>query len=220
MNGAPVTIVGVGPQGYGGILPGFQLDTWLSISAMRPAMGAGAAATLERRADHWFQLRARLADGVTTARAQSAMDQLAERLAADYPEYNAGREITVFEPGGIRIHPDIDGQLMPLSVGLMVVVALVLFIACSNLASLLLLRGYGRAQDVAIRLALGCLADAGCLPRGYRKRASFGGGRRGGLGTRDVGNACLRVDRPVATASGGRRSAPRLAWRSPWLSRC
>ena len=155
VNGAPVTIVGVGPQGYGGILPGFQLDTWLSISAMRPAMGAGAAATLERRADHWFQLRARLADGVTTARAQSAMDQLAERLAADYPEYNAGREITVFEPGGIRIHPDIDGQLMPLSVRLMVVVALVLFIACSNLASLLLLRGYGRAQDVAIRLALG-----------------------------------------------------------------
>ena len=57
INGAPVTVVGVGPQGYGGIAPGFKLDLWLSHSAIRPAMGNYAGGTLERRADHWSRSR-------------------------------------------------------------------------------------------------------------------------------------------------------------------
>ncbi len=155
INGAPVTVVGVGPQGYGGIAPGFKLDLWLSHSAIRPAMGNYAGGTLERRADHWFQVKTRLAPGVSLEQAQAAMDQLAARLAAEFPEYNDGRGITVFSAADVRFHPSIDGQLLPLSAGLMTVVGLILLIACSNLANLLLVRGSARSRDVSIRLALG-----------------------------------------------------------------
>lgn len=155
INGAPVTIVGVGPNGYSGVLPGFKLDVWLSLSTVRPAMGDYAGRTFDNRGDHWFQVKARLADGVTVPQAQAAMDQLAERLAREFPEYNDGRGITVFSAADVRMHPSVDGQLLPMSASLMGLVGLILLIACSNLANLLLVRGSARSRDISIRLALG-----------------------------------------------------------------
>lgn len=155
LNGSPMTIIGVGPAGYGGIMPGFTRDIWLSLSAIRGAVGDWAAPTLESRSNHWFMTKARLASGITVQQAQAAMDALATRLADEFPQYNEGRKITVFGPDEIRLHPAADAQLLPLSAALMTVVALVLLIACSNLANLMLVRGSARTHDVSIRMALG-----------------------------------------------------------------
>ena len=155
VNGVPVTVVGIAPRDYGGIFPGFAAEIWLSLSALRPLFGDYVGNTIDSRADHWFQVKARLAPEVTTAQAQTAMTALADRLAEEFPEYNRGRRITVFSPGEIRLHPDADAEVMSLSMGLLAVVGLVLLIACSNLANLLLLRGASRSRDVSVRLALG-----------------------------------------------------------------
>ena len=155
LEGSPITIVGIGPPGYTGIMPGFRRDLWLSLSTMRYTMGEYAATTLDRRADHWFIVKARLAEGITAPQAQAAMDALATRLAAEFPEMNTGRDITVFGAGAVRLHPSFDGNLLQLAAGLMTIVGLVLVIACSNLANLLLVRASTRGREVSVRLAVG-----------------------------------------------------------------
>lgn len=155
LNGASVTVVGVAPRGYGGWSPGAARDFFLSLSSLGPVIADWAAGTLERREDHWFQLRARLAPGVTPARAQAAMDTLQSRLAREFPELNAGRDITVFAPGEVRAHPQADGQIASLSAGLMVVAGLLLLLVCACVANLFLVRATSRRDEISIRLALG-----------------------------------------------------------------
>jgi predicted permease len=83
------------------------------------------------------------------------MDTLGARLAKEYPNEDPGKGITVMASSDVRVHPQADIPLASLASVLLVVVGLVLAIACSNLATLLLVRGTARAKEVSVRLALG-----------------------------------------------------------------
>lgn len=154
LNGQPVTIVGVGPEGLTSSGPPLLTDFWLSISATIVS-GDFQVANLQRREDHWYQVLARLAPGVTVPQAQAAMDALATRLADEYPQYNKGRGITVFASKDVRIHPQGDGRLFLAGGLLSALVLTVLLLACANLANLLLVRGLSRSGETAVRSALG-----------------------------------------------------------------
>ncbi|MEQ9568656.1 MAG: ABC transporter permease, partial [Longimicrobiales bacterium] len=154
LNGQPVTVVGVGPRTLPSSFPPFVTDFWLSISST-PLGGDFMVANLDRRADHWYDVRARLAEGVTPEQASAAMDALATRLATDFPEFNQGRGITVFRADEVRAHPSVDGDLFAAGTLLGAVVAVVLLLACANLANLLLVRGLGRSGEMAVRRAMG-----------------------------------------------------------------
>jgi putative ABC transport system permease protein len=155
IEGVPVTIVGVGPAGHRATINiGIVTDFWLPISSL-PALGAPPR-TLERRPDESvFFVKARLRDGVTAAQAQAAMRILGTQLASEYPREDPGKGITLLASSDVRIHPQMDGLLNAVASLLLVVVGLVLAIACSNLATLLLVRGTARAKEVSVRLALG-----------------------------------------------------------------
>jgi predicted permease len=155
MEGVPVTIVGVGPAGHAATLGlGLVTDFWLPISAL-PTLG-GAPRALERRPEEAaFFVKARLRDGVTVAQAQAAMTNLGARLKAEYPKEDPGAGISVFASGDVRFHPQMDTLVKAIASVLVIVVGLVLAIACSNLATLLLVRGTARAKEVSVRLALG-----------------------------------------------------------------
>ena len=70
-------------------------------------------------------------------------------------EFALGAGITVVPTTDVRIHPQADVPIMALASLVLIIVSLILAIACSNLATLLLVRGAARAKEVAVRLAMG-----------------------------------------------------------------
>ena len=155
LGGSPVTIVGVGPASYNGFASGVAVDFWLSLSSMRPVLGAFFVQMLERPQDHWFMIRARLRDGVTIAQARAAMDGVSSELGTRFAGLDQIRRIEVLPARTVRIHPAFDSMIVPAATLLMAVVTLVLALVCSNLAILLLLRGASQHREVSIRMAMG-----------------------------------------------------------------
>ncbi|HEX5424744.1 MAG TPA: ABC transporter permease [Candidatus Acidoferrales bacterium] len=93
---------------------------------------------------------ARLAPGVTLARARGEMDGIAARLAKEYPLEN--------DEYGVKVQPIRDvfvGDLRPAILVLFGAVLFVLLIACANVANLFLVRGATRTKEVALRIAFG-----------------------------------------------------------------
>jgi predicted permease len=155
INGLAATSVGVGPAGYNGTVNiGLVTELFLPVSSIT-ALGGSPHALDRRPPEVGLFVKARLRDEVTVAQAQAAMDALGARLAKDYPDEDAGTGITVKASRDVRVHPQADGPLTALASILLIVVGLVLAIAASNLATLLLVRGTARAKEVSVRLALG-----------------------------------------------------------------
>jgi putative ABC transport system permease protein len=154
IDGVPVTVIGIGPEGYNSSLhPGLVTDFWLPVSA---AMTVGASHGLTgNRKSNDFMVRARLRDGVSLSQAQSAMTALGAILAREYPEDDPGRGISVLPTNDVLIHPQLDVMVDAGASFLMIVVAMLLAIVCSNLATWLLVRGIARGREVSVRLALG-----------------------------------------------------------------
>ncbi len=155
LNGVGVAVIGVGPEGLDfGFLPGVMTDFWLSISSTQAFNEA--TESLERGArEAPFLVKARLRDGVSLPQAQAAMSALGARLASEYPDEDPGRGISVWRSDDVRTHPQFDGPLSGIAWVLMILVGLVLAIACTNLATWLLVRGLSGAKEVSVRLALG-----------------------------------------------------------------
>ena len=100
--------------------------------------------------DSWFDVVARLRPGVTLTQAQAEMDVIARLHAEQYPETARGRRVRVL-PLRDHIAGESRNGILLLSLG----TAMLLLIACSNVATLLLARAFGRRGEVATRMALG-----------------------------------------------------------------
>ncbi len=101
------------------------------------------------RSNARFQLLARLKPGVDLRQARAQMDTVAQRLAAAYPKERSGRVIT------LQWEPETRGGMRNLGYIFLAVAALVLMIACANVAGLLLARSETRRREIATRMAIG-----------------------------------------------------------------
>jgi predicted permease len=162
VNGQTYTLIGVAPKGFSGVSALLAPDLWLPLGVYAQLGSAfsdtNSSPDLTAPKNYTLNVIARLHSGLTIDSAKSRLPALAQRLTAVQPADSAGaRELQIQTPSRFSISttPQDDGPIGFASTLLIAMAAAVLFIACLNLANMLLARGANRSREIALRLALG-----------------------------------------------------------------
>jgi len=143
VNDEPKEIVAVMPPRFEFPVYNFKGDLWVPSQLRGSERGQRGQFTS-------LTIVGRLRDGVTYAQAQSEVDLLMRGYDEQYPDASRGMGARVIEMGKLG-----DMQSGPAALILLVTVAMVLLLACANVANLLLARGAARQRELAVRAAIG-----------------------------------------------------------------
>ncbi|HKB12260.1 MAG TPA: ABC transporter permease [Vicinamibacterales bacterium] len=149
LSGRSITVIGVMPPGF--FFPNKTVQFWVPVG-LKPDVF-----TTMRR-PHWMHTVARLRAGVSIAQARDQMTTIAADLERTYPDTNTKMGVRL-EP----LHGIMAAEARPTVLILAAAVSMLFLIVCTNVASLQLGRGVGRAREIAVRRALG--ADRARLVR-------------------------------------------------------
>jgi putative ABC transport system permease protein len=155
LNDTAFTIVGVAPASFIGTgNPPQSPDFWAPLM-MEAQLSAGAP-WLDRPNVHRLQLLARVRPEASATQARAELEVLAAQLT-ESPETHQPNDRTI----ALTLQPAVyfggtdDMRFRALAVALMAVVSMILLVACSNLANMLLARGAARQREIGLRLAIG-----------------------------------------------------------------
>jgi predicted permease len=163
VNGVPLTIVGVAPEGFTGTTLGALPRIFVPLS-MRERLAAPWKG-LENRRNYWAYVFARLQPGVTADAAEAAINvpyrAILNDVEAGLQQGMSQATMARFKAKQVTVRPGAQGQSNLINNArsriylLLAVTAFVLLIACANIANLLLARGASRAAEMAVRLSIG-----------------------------------------------------------------
>jgi putative ABC transport system permease protein len=149
LNAETFTIIGVMPASFR--FPTPDIELWSSLApiySLDPKSSVGD--WINNRSLRGYRVVGRLNEGVLQEQAQAEMNTIAERLAKDYPDSNAGTGVVL-----VPLRTQMIGDYQKALVVLLVAVGFILLIACANVANLMVARTAARDREIAIRRAMG-----------------------------------------------------------------
>ena len=154
LDGRDYTVVGITPKDFRGPMPIVTPELFvplMQVNELRPGQGD----ILKARGSNSFNVIARLKPGISLAQANDRMKALILALRQEFPNEYKDNGIMLVPQTKAGIHPQLKSAEVGLSSVVMAVVAILLLIACVNVANLFLARARDRAREMAIRLSLG-----------------------------------------------------------------
>lgn len=152
LNGIVFTIIGITPESFTGLDRFVSPSIFVPLGMSQPLAGEPSD-PLEDRGRHELVVKGRLSEGASRESAQAELATIGADLERAYPKTNHNRRPAVRTELQRRIQQ--TPQLLALIKMLAGLVGLILIIACSNLANLLLARARARSREIAIRLSIG-----------------------------------------------------------------